>query len=986
MKRKILVLVTVVLSLLLAISVSTFAVSAEEAEPSGEIAKFNLAFEDNTYLKYAVRFDGVADSAITENNIGMLYWTDYEGGFVPGTEDFSSKTTGYTEISGVKHYVFEYTHLAAKQLTDYVYSVAYLEYDGETYYSEPVKYSALEYAYNRLGKTSEGSTNTELKALLNNMLAYGASAQQYFNYKEDRLATADFFQLNLVGGTLEDGFTSGLYLSTDEIVITSTESCFKNWINDYDQIVSADNPATVKNLSANTTYTASDKESVKYSQGLSFDSNGDGTCDVSGIGTCTDTEVVIPPTSPLGDSVTGFAWQAFSYCTALTNVVIPDSVTSISSRAFYGCSSLTSVVIGDSVTSIGSEAFSRCSSLTSVVIGDSVTSIGNSAFNGCSSLTSVVIPDNVASIGSRAFYECTLLTSVVIGNGVTSIGSEAFYRCTSLTSIEIPDSVTSIGSYAFSGCSSLESIVIPYSVTSIGNASFYGCTNLEEVFISEGCVSIGDSAFSECTKLSNVVIPETITNFGSDVFGGCDNIAYKESNGAYYLGTSSNPYHILITSKSKTISTLNLNENTKVIAKTAFKDCNTLRSIVFPDNVVSIGDYAFYGCTALKTIVVPDSVMEIGGYAFSKCTGLVSVDIGKNVQHIGDYAFFECTSIGSIVIPDSVVTIGNLSFCGCTKLMNITIGKGLKNVGSGVFNKEASTISTVSGRKFYISDVAQICEMNGSILSSCDSLYVNGEFVSELIIPDGVSKINKEAFYHCRSIYNVVIPDSVIEIGESAFERAGSIRSVIIGNGVKTIGNNAFDTGSSSLTYIEIGRNVEEIGECALGGLGIKTVVVDSGNEHFKTIDNVVYSKDGKTLVYYASGNTDASFVIPNGVTTICEYAFYYAKFKNVEIPDSVTDIGESAFERSALTMVTIPDTVSVIKSRTFFSCTGLISITISKNVTKLDLYAFGYCSSLSTINYDSTIARWELIKKNSFWNNNSGKYIVYCADGTLSK
>ena len=146
MKRKILTLLAVVFTVATLMCVTALAVSAD-AEPSATIAKFNLAFEDNTYLKYAVRFDGVNDDRINENNIGMLYWTDYADGFVPGTEDFSSTTTGYTEISGVKHYVFEYTHIAAKQLTDYIYSVAYIELDGETYYSEPAKYSALEYAY-----------------------------------------------------------------------------------------------------------------------------------------------------------------------------------------------------------------------------------------------------------------------------------------------------------------------------------------------------------------------------------------------------------------------------------------------------------------------------------------------------------------------------------------------------------------------------------------------------------------------------------------------------------------------------------------------------------------------------------------------------------------------------------------------------------------------------------------------------------------------
>ena len=155
---------------------------------------------------------------------------------------------------------------------------------------------------------------------------------------------------------------------------------------------------------------------LNASEGLEFTSNGDGTCYVSGIGSCEDADIVIPKKSPDRDRVTSIRYEAFAYCYRLTSVVIPDSVTSIGDRAFYYCSSLTSVVIPDSVTSIGNGAFSGCSSLTSVEIGDSVTSIGLGAFHNCSSLTSVVIPDSVTSIGLGAFLNCSSLTSVTFEN------------------------------------------------------------------------------------------------------------------------------------------------------------------------------------------------------------------------------------------------------------------------------------------------------------------------------------------------------------------------------------------------------------------------------------------------------------------------------------------------------------------------------------------------------------------------------------------
>ena len=221
---------------------------------------------------------------------------------------------------------------------------------------------------------------------------------------------------------------------------------------------------------------------VVYSEGLEFTSNGDGTCSVSGIGTCTDTDIVIPLTSPAGDSVTTIGFFAFSSCDSLTSVTIPDSVTTIDNYAFSWCYSLTSVTIPDSVTTIGNQAFSSCDSLTSVTIGDSVTTIGERAFNGCSSLTSVTIPDSVTTIGSYAFSDCTSLTSVTIPDSVTYIGEYAFSYCTSLASITIPDSVTTIGWYAFEDCRNLKSVTIGDSVTTIGYGAFASCTSLTDVY------------------------------------------------------------------------------------------------------------------------------------------------------------------------------------------------------------------------------------------------------------------------------------------------------------------------------------------------------------------------------------------------------------------------------------------------------------------------------------------------------------------------
>ena len=98
--------------------------------------------------------------------------------------------------------------------------------------------------------------------------------------------------------------------------------------------------------------------------------------------------------------------SAFSFCSSLSEIVIPSSVTSIGDSAFSYCDSLSEIVIPSSVTSIGDSAFSRCSSLSNIVIPSSVNSIGRNAFHHCRSLSKIVIPSSVNSIGFGAFNNC----------------------------------------------------------------------------------------------------------------------------------------------------------------------------------------------------------------------------------------------------------------------------------------------------------------------------------------------------------------------------------------------------------------------------------------------------------------------------------------------------------------------------------------------------------------------------------------------------
>lgn len=212
------------------------------------------------------------------------------------------------------------------------------------------------------------------------------------------------------------------------------------------------------------------EKELEASKGLEFTSNGDGTCYMSGMGTCGDPDIVIPAVHN-GERVTGIGDSAFLNCTNHTrSIVIPDSVSFIHEYAFgggyfIGLNTIT-VAKGNPVYHSEGNCLIETASKTlilgcqsSVIPTDgSVTSMGVYAFCYCANVTSIIIPDCVRSIGGYAFYECANITHMEIPEGVTSIQAGSFMDCEQLLSVVIPDSVTSIQYLAFSRCTSLSHI------------------------------------------------------------------------------------------------------------------------------------------------------------------------------------------------------------------------------------------------------------------------------------------------------------------------------------------------------------------------------------------------------------------------------------------------------------------------------------------------------------------------------------------------
>ncbi len=209
------------------------------------------------------------------------------------------------------------------------------------------------------------------------------------------------------------------------------------------------------------------------------------------------------------------------------------------------------------------------------------------------------------------------------------------------------------------------------------------------------------------------------------------------------------------------------------------------------------------------------------------------------------------------------------------------------------------------------------------------------------------------------------------------------------------------DNGKISMTTLRATVFAGEDVKILSTHLGMKVTQIDPDAFRNTSVERV-YISNGVTRIGFNSFFDCDSLTyvqIPRSVTSIEYNAFYDCDMlTRIEIPSSVTRLDKGAFcDCDSLVSIVIPNSVTKlgglppysadeIRGGIFENCDSLISITIPKSVTSFGDSIFSNCVSLTNINYQGTMKEWKAISKGYDWDSNTGNYIVYCTDGTISK
>lgn len=321
---------------------------------------------------------------------------------------------------------------------------------------------------------------------------------------------------------------------------------------------------------------------------------------------------------------------------------------------------------------------------------------------------------------------------------------------------------------------------------------------------------------------------------------------------------------------------------------------------------------------------------------------------GFKVTSIGDKMLFMDYGALNVVIPEGITTIGEDAFAFCDGAYGIDIPASVTTiVGNPFWDRRGKTITVSQDNPNFEVIDGVLFDKNEKRMIYCP----DWNEASSYTVPEGTLEIGTRTFKggDASILKEIILPDGLKKIDDYAFEECYGLEWIDIPEGVTSLGYQILPN-FSHLEVIRIPASVSEMNGNPFAGTAVK-VVLSPDNPNYEIIDGVLFDKRNHSLVAYLDDTGEESYVIPEGTTEICAGAFSYCRLKQIAIPESVTVIGEDAFQNCRnLEEIVIPESVTEIRADTFNSCEKLKTVSLPNTLEKIGENAFLLCSSLEEI------------------------------------
>lgn len=312
-------------------------------------------------------------------------------------------------------------------------------------------------------------------------------------------------------------------------------------------------------------------------------------------------------------------------------------------------------------------------------------------------------------------------------------------------------------------------------------------------------------------------------------------------------------------------------------------------------------------------------VTEIGKYAFQECVQLEQIELSENLHEIPYWLFMGDTKLHKAELPDNIEKIDSGAF-EQTGIKYVSLGSKLKTLGDSVFNgcSQLQYIRVDETNQYFKTQDGILYNKEGTKLL-LTPMMISGE----VVIPEGVKRLEKSAFSDREKLEKIVLPDSLEYIGNTCFLNCPKLKAIYMGENVSFIGQGAF--GGTGYYYNE--KNWEN------GVLYIGSYAVCSNLGY---VTEYLKIKEGTRLIAAGclSYNETLNRVeIPDSVLHINEFAFYYCKnLKSVKMSRRLTSIGEYAFGYCGkIYSIVLPETLTTHGFSEFAYCAGLKYILLKR-------------------------------------------------------